>query len=184
MVVVAALRRLIAAWVALQCAAGLAAPLPPPERIDGVVTRVSDGDTLWLRPDPTPQRARPKPLKLRLVGLDAPELCQAHGREAGAALSALVLGQRVTVKRRASDQHGRALGTLWRGEQDVGAQLVHEGHAWSSRYRGDPGPYATEEAAARAARRGLFAAARPVEPWRFRREHGPCDAGAGAPRPP
>lgn len=167
-------RRLIAAGVALLGAAAVAAPLPPPERIDGVVTRVSDGDTLWLRPDPTPQRARPRPVKLRLVGLDAPERCQPHGPEAGAALSALVLGQRVTVRRRATDQHGRALGTLWRGDEDVGALLVREGHAWSARYRGDPGPYAAEEAAARAGHRGLFAGAAPEPPRDFRRRHGPC----------
>lgn len=171
----AALRRLTALGAALLCAVAAAAPLPPAERFDGVVTRVSDGDTLWVRPDPTSQRARPRPVKLRLVGLDAPERCQAHGPEAGAALSALVLGQRVTVRRRATDQHGRALGTLWRGEQDVGALLVTGGHAWSARYRGDAGPYAAEEAAARAARRGLFSAAAPEPPRDFRRRHGPCD---------
>lgn len=171
---VAALRRLIAVGAGLLSAVALAAPLP--ERFDGIVTRVSDGDTLWVRPDPTPQRPRPRPVKLRLVGIDAPERCQAHGAEAGAALSDQVLGRRVTVSRRATDQHGRALGTLWRGEQDVGAMLVREGHAWSARYRNDPGPYAREEREARSARRGLFATPAPQWPGDFRRMHGPCPA--------
>lgn len=157
----------------LLAAAGSAAASE--QRIDGVVTRVSDGDTLWLRPDPQPQRPRPRPLKLRLVGLDAPERCQAHGPQAGAALSAQVLGRRVTVLRRATDQHGRGLVTLWQGGEDVGARLVREGHAWSARYRGDPGPYAAEEQAARAAGRGLFADPAAEPPRDFRRRHGPCD---------
>lgn len=152
-----------------------------PQTFSGVVTRVSDGDTLWVQPDdgapgssgaaPTTRR---KPIKLRLVGIDAPERCQAHGDVATRALSDLVLHQRVTVRRRATDDYGRALGTLWRGDLDVSAQLVRDGHAWSARYRRDLGPYAREEQAARAARRGLFADASAQLPRDFRREHGPC----------
>lgn len=154
------------------------------ERFDGVVTRVSDGDTVWVRPAARPGEPRRKPVKLRLVGLDAPERCQAHGDVATEALSRRVLSQPVRVLRRATDEHGRALGTLWLGSQDVGAWLVREGHAWSARYRGDPGPYAVEEQAARRARRGLFAAADPVEPRDFRRRHGPCDVPLSRRAPP
>jgi micrococcal nuclease len=151
-----------------------AAPSLAAERFDGVVTRVSDGDTLWVRPDPSPQRARPRPLKLRLVGLDAPERCQAHGAEAGAALSDRVLGRRVSVTRRATDTHGRALGSVSLDGDDIGRWLVSQGHAWSSGYRGDPGPYAGPERAARASRRGVFADPAPEPPRAFRRRHGPC----------
>jgi len=142
----------------------------PPEVFTGTVTRVSDGDTLWLRPD-EPGR---KPIKVRLVGLDAPERCQAHGPQATAALSDWALNRRAEVRRRAFDDHGRALGTLWIDGNDIGARLVREGHAWSARYRGDLGPYAREEAQARAARRGLFASGSPQLPRDFRRKHGPC----------
>lgn len=144
-------------------------------RFTGTVTRVSDGDTVWVQPDGAEGAPRRKRVKLRLVGLDAPERCQPHGTEAGAALAAKVQGKRVTVRRRATDGHGRALGTLWLGEADVGAWLVREGHAWSARYRGDRGPYAREERAAQAARRGLFRHAAPQLPRDFRRRHGPCD---------
>lgn len=145
------------------------------ERFDGVVTRITDGDTVWVRPDATEGRGRRKPVKLRLVGLDAPERCQPHGSAAGAALAARVQDRRVTVRRRATDMHGRALGTLWLDEQDVGAWLVAEGHAWSARYGDDPGPYARQERRARTAGRGLFAVSDPELPRDFRRRHGPCD---------
>ena len=143
-------------------------------RVAGVVTRVSDGDTLWIQPEPAPGAPHRRRVKLRLVGLDAPERCQAHGMAAAAALAARVQGRQVVVLRRATDDYDRALVTLWLDGEDIGAWLVREGHAWSARYRGDPGPYAREEAAARAAHRGLFADAHPMPPRDFRRSHGPC----------
>ena len=161
----------------------LSALVPPAraaeERFEGVVLRVSDGDTIWVRPDPSPEAPRRARVKLRLVGLDAPERCQAHGAEARAALAERVLHRHVTVRRRATDDYGRALGTLWLGGQDVGAALVREGHAWSASWRGDPGSYAAEEREARRAARGLFAAPAPLPPRDFRRLHGPCEEGAG-----
>lgn len=136
----------------------------------GVVTRVSDGDTLWVQP----ADAARAPLKLRLRGIDAPELCQAWGAQSRDALAARVLRRRVEVDVRARDGYGRALGTLRVAGTDVAAALVAQGHAWSTRWRGS-GPYLREEQAARSARRGLFADAAAVEPRRFRRLHGPCD---------
>lgn len=150
------------------------------EAFDGWVTRVSDGDTLWVAPQREDGR-RGRPVKLRLVGLDAPERCQAHGEAARAALAGWVLKQRVQVDRGARDVYGRPLVTLRLAGEDLGARLVRQGHAWSARYRDDPGPYAREEAAARAARRGLFADPAAERPRDFRKRHGPCPSEA--PRP-
>lgn len=174
--------RVLLAMLALGLASCGLAVAAAPTRFSGVVSRVSDGDTVWVQPDAAPgERGHRARIKVRLLGLDAPERCQAHGREAGAALAALVQGRHVEVQRRATDDYGRALGTLSLGTQDVGALLVRDGHAWSAHYRGAPGPYANEERAARAARRGLFAEPAPVEPWRFRRVHGACEeVGCGA----
>lgn len=145
-----------------------------PERFAGTVTRVSDGDTLWVRPQSS-DGTRARPVKLRLVGLDAPERCQPHGDAATRALERQVKGHLVEVERIATDGHGRGLARVSVWGSDVGASLVRAGHAWSSHWRGDPGPYGDEEAAARSAGRGLFADANAIEPWRFRRAHGPCD---------
>jgi micrococcal nuclease len=144
----------------------------PAWALEGTVTHVTDGDTLWVRP-----AAGGKPVKLRLSGLDAPERCQAWGAESRRALAALVLKQAVRAEVVAHDQYGRRIGRLMRGGLDVGAQLVAAGHAWSQQFRGDPGPYAAQERQARRARRGLFAAARPERPGDFRKRHGPCPSG-------
>ncbi|MBA3624855.1 MAG: thermonuclease family protein [Methylibium sp.] len=170
-------------WVLALCLALASSVAAAGEtRFSGVFTRVSDGDTVWVQLDQEDGTPRRKRVKLRLVGLDAPERCQAHGREAGAALASRVQGRPVTVRRRATDDYGRALGTLWVGDEDVGAWLVREGHAWSARYRGNPGPYAAEEGDARKGRRGLFAKPLPaIEPRVFRREHGRCEAAFDQP---
>ena len=136
---------------------------------DGEVTRVADGDSLWVRP-----ASGGEPVALRLQGIDAPEGCQAHGAEARAALARRVLHQAVTVQTRARDDYQRSVARVRHRGEDVGAWLVREGHAWSMRYRRSAGPYAEQEAQARLARRGLWSQANPVEPRQFRRQHGRC----------
>ena len=139
----------------------------------GTVTWVTDGDTLWVRPD-TGGRAR----KLRLQGVDAPESCQSGGAQARQALIALALNQRVSVQTHARDGWGRSLATVrlrGKGGEDVAARMARQGWAWSYGRGRSRGPYAAQEAAARQARRGVFAhAAEPERPADFRRRHGPC----------
>lgn len=139
--------------------------------LSGTVTHVTDGDTLWVRPE-----GGGKPVKVRMEGLDAPEHCQAWGLQATAALTEKLLHQRIELAGRGRDDYGRLLGRPMLGGVDVGAWMVAQGHAWSHRWQHSAGPYAAEEAAARAARRGLFADAQAMEPRTFRHDHGPCDA--------
>ena len=138
----------------------------------GVVSYVTDGDTLWVRPR-TGEAAR----KLRLDGIDAPEICQTGGAVARAALQQMVLHQQVVVTIRRNDNYGRGLARIEFAGGDVGAQLVRAGQAWSYRWRRDPGPYAAEEAAARQAHRGLFGDDQPELPRDFRQRHGSCHVG-------
>ena len=133
------------------------------------VTRVSDGDTLWVR-----RASGGRPVAVRLAGIDAPELCQPHGLQAQQALQARAQRQSVVVRVQGRDDYQRLLARVQLDEQDLGSWLVSTGHAWSYRWRQDPGPYAQQQALARQARRGLWADAA-VEPRRFRREHGPCE---------
>jgi len=171
-------KQLIPAGLALLFALlALPAQAAPPWM--ATVTHVSDGDTLWVQ-----RSGQAAPIKLRLDGIDAPELCQRWGLAARDLLSARVLHQPVQVHARASDAYGRVLARIeWRGE-DVGAWMVAHGAAWSYRYRRSGGPYQALEAQARQAGRGLFAEPGAEPPRNFRRRHGPC-AGAGTiPVPP
>jgi endonuclease YncB( thermonuclease family) len=135
----------------------------------GVVTYVTDGDTLWVRPEEDGP-----PRKLRLDGIDAPEICQAHGPAAREALAQRLLHREVRVNTRSMDDYQRALATVTVQGDDVAAWMVNHGHAWSYRYRKDPGRYATQEKRARAQGVGLFARSDAVRPREFRKRHGSC----------
>jgi micrococcal nuclease len=136
---------------------------------EGVVTHVTDGDSLWVRP-----ASGGAPREVRLQGIDAPEICQAFGASARDALAARVLHRRVAVNSRARDKYRRALGRVTVNGQDLGAWMVGRGNAWSYRFRRDVGPYAAQEARARNARLGLWADGPAIEPREFRKRHGSC----------
>lgn len=135
----------------------------------GNVSFVSDGDTLWVRPD-----AGGPPRKLRIDGIDAPEICQTGGEAAREVLRQLVLHQHVEVTIRRNDDYGRGLARIRLDGHDLGAQMVQAGQAWSYRWRRALGPYAAEEAVARQSRLGLFAADTTELPRDFRQRHGSC----------
>lgn len=134
-----------------------------------VVTHVTDGDTLWVRP-----AGRTGDVELRLLHLDAPEGCQRHGAVAKKALAQRLLHQPVTVRAHGVDDYQRSLVQVRHRGQDVGAWLVQQGHAWARGYRGRAGPYTAAEREARRARKGLWAHANAEEPRAFRRSHGRC----------
>jgi micrococcal nuclease len=140
-----------------------------PTELTGTATRVVDGDTLWVKTvDDQPIAV------IRLEGIDAPESCQAGGKEATQALSRLVLNKPVVVKVVARDEHSRWVGKVFERETNVSEQMVRDGHAWSQRYKWDRGPYVVYERMALTLKRGLHAAGGAVNPREFRRTNGPC----------
>ena len=135
----------------------------------GAVTHVTDGDTLWVRP-----QEGGRPVQIRLLDVDAPEGCQAFGPEATHALRERVLHQRVQVRARGVDDYGRQLAHIRHGPDDIGAWLVRNGYAWSMTFRGKRGPYARLEAQARSEHRGLWAQPGAQDPRSFRKQFGRC----------
>ena len=133
---------------------------------------VVDGDTLWIGNE-----------KIRLLGIDAPELSQtcgdakggtwACGREATARLRALASAGELTCTRRGPDRYGRTLAICRAGGVDVGETLVREGLAVSYLSPTGPGDYRSLELTARLARRGIWQGQfeRPQD-WRKRQPYG------------
>jgi endonuclease YncB( thermonuclease family) len=161
----------LALGVGLAGAATKAKEPPKPVELTGTVTRVVDGDTLWLK-----TAADAEPVVIRIEGIDAPESCQPGGPEATAALTELVLNRTVTVRPSARDDWGRTVGKVFDGARDIGDRMVRDGQAWSTRWRYDRGPYVAEERMAQSLKRGLHAAGGAIQPRDFRKQHGPCEA--------
>lgn len=139
------------------------------ETYSGLVTHVSDGDTLWVKLD-----GGGAPRKLRIQGMDAPEICQAGGAASRDALVQLVANKTVNVMVKYQDDYGRGLARILVDERDVAAIMVLSGHAWSNRWRRSLGPYAAQEVQARAVGAGMFADPAPELPRDFRKRFGSC----------
>jgi endonuclease YncB( thermonuclease family) len=134
-----------------------------------MVTYVVDGDTMHVRPSNGGAVH-----KIRISGMDAPEICQIGGAASRQALQARVLRRSVTLRMQGVDDYGRDLALIYLSGEDVGQWMVQRGHAWSYRYLRDSGPYVQEEVHAKLLGRGLFAEMSPEYPREFRRRYGHC----------
>jgi len=92
--------------------------------LEGIVEKCYDGDTCHVRVDS-------KKLKIRLSGIDAPELKQTEGKFARNYLQYLIQGQKVKLVCTGKSYDRRTcevyLGDLW-----VNRKMVQEGWAWDS----------------------------------------------------
>lgn len=140
---------------------------------------VHDGDTITVLDGTKTQH------KIRLAGIDAPELKQAFGQTSKKYLSELVFGKDVGVEWKKHDRYGRIIGKVMVQPQDcstcqqtrdAGLAQLEAGMAWWYReYRReqtleDQGYYEYAEFDAKTQRRGLWADADPIQPWEWRKK--------------
>lgn len=132
--------------------------------LQGKVVGIADGDTLTLLD------AGKRQHKIRLAEVDAPEKNQAFGSRAKQALSDLCFGKQAQVSSSTADRYGRIVGTVYCDGVDANAELVRQGMTWVYvQYAKRGSPLFDLEKNARATQRGLWADAKPVPPWEWRR---------------
>jgi len=136
------------------------------------VVRVLDGDTVvvagWKE-------------RVRLANIDAPEKSHGYGKpgqpfsvQASRWLERELQGKPgVTIRCVDSDRYGRKVCNFYRAGQHVNKEIVRSGLAWANtsnrRYLRDRSVLDAQREA-EAARRGLWADNKPVEPWNWRHE--------------
>ena len=136
----------------------------------GWVSWVMDGDTVLLV-----RHGQLEPVKLRIDGIDAPEICQPGGVEARDAMIRQAQRKSVEVDDRGQDVYGRQVGRLSVDGVDLGAEMVRSGMAWAYRFRTGKGPYAGLQRQAQTQKMGVFAAPEAaMSPPVFRKFHGTC----------
>jgi micrococcal nuclease len=134
------------------------------DSFSGKVVGIADGDTIDVMHTGRAER-------VRLYGIDCPELHQAFGARAKQFTSNLAFGKNVGVRVRDVDQYGRTVGEVILPDgKSLNRELVRAGLAWWYRQfaRGDR-ELERLEAEARRDKRGLWADKDPVPPWNFRR---------------
>ncbi|MHC1698809.1 MAG: thermonuclease family protein [Geobacteraceae bacterium] len=146
--------------------------------LEGIVTKVSDGDTIQVHSGGTK-------LKIRLYGIDSPETekinrrtgrvskpGQPYGGEAEDALNGKIGGKSVRIDVVDIDKYKRLVSIVWLGSRNINKEMVAQGYAWAyKKYLSTP--YASEfiktEEHARSKRIGLWEHYNPTAPWQFRK---------------
>lgn len=132
----------------------------------GRVIEVNDGDVITVF-------NLNRPVRIKLLAVDAPEAGQAFGDVARNHLSALVHDKSVLVEYWGIAADGSLVGRVMLDKTDIGAQMIRDGAAWfDANNQGrlsvaDRDVYQQSEQAARNERRGLWQAQDPVAPWEF-----------------
>lgn len=133
------------------------------EVVTGRVVGVHDGDSITVLAAGNVQ------LKVRLDGIDAPELKQPFSQQSKQALSGLVFGKTVNLLVTGTDRYKRTLAVVMVAGLNVNREMVLRGLAWRyERYSKDAALLAAQNEA-RASKRGLWADASPVPPWDWRK---------------
>lgn len=143
----------------------------------GRVIRVSDGDTIAVQ-----VRPNEKPLKVRFLGIDAPEKKQPFGEYCRRKLADFIADKEVEILLFDQDRYGRTLGKVLeakKGEHrlDYGLEMISLGCAWHYKHfaRNQPASdrvtYARAEISARQELRGLWKEWSTAQaPWDYRKQ--------------
>lgn len=140
----------------------------------GRVTRVSDGDTLWLQ-----AVDRFEWIHIRLYGVDTPESewpdvwpAQPFSAEAKEFVVEQVSGKQVSVQLKDEKTYDRVVGEVFVDGQSLSRKLLSQGLAWWNRkYAPGNNDFKLLEAGARKKRLGLWSQREPVPPWEYRHKH-------------
>jgi len=108
--------------------------------------------------------------RVRLNGVDAPEIGQRFGLESRSRLRTLIFDRTVDVRPVGADQYGRLLACPVVDEGNVCETMVAEGWAWHYRQYSSDARLAALEQRAREARRGLWTDPDATPPWKRRAE--------------
>lgn len=130
----------------------------------GKVVKVADGDTFTLLD------SYGNTHRIRLYGIDCPELNQPFGKDAKRFTSNLVLQKMVSIEKISKDRNGRIVAKVTlNGNQSLNQLLLQNGLAWHFLKYDKSKTYADLERQARVAKLGLWASANPIAPWDWRR---------------
>ena len=137
--------------------------------VQGIISKVIDADTVIIESDGGSK------YRVRLLGIDAPEIKQEHGKEATKYLSNMVLGKNLTVIGSNKDKYQRLLGKLILDDNDINLNLIKNGMAWHSKFykssqdKKDQIMYSNAEIYAKVNKLGLWSKNLPIAPWEWRK---------------
>lgn len=133
--------------------------------ISGKVIRVSDGDTILLQ-------SGSQRIKVRMCGIDAPELKQSYGKDSKNYLENRILNKNVDIKVINEDKYGRKVGKVFYKNKDINLEMIETGNAWFYEYHAKrEKEYRKAFKNAQEQKLGLWKEKNPQNPRNFRLEN-------------
>ena len=140
--------------------------------------KIFDGDTIWIdQIDCDSKHILTENLKLRLIGIDAPEMEQQFGKESKLCLSQLIGNNSIKLKTYGRDRYQRILAKIMVGEVDINLAMIKKGCAWFYRQyqdsldENDQKLYDQAEQIAQRQFLGLFKNVKALPPWVWRKKN-------------
>ena len=145
--------------------------------VSGKVIRVSDGDTILIQ-------SGSQKIRVRMYGIDAPELKQKYGEESKKYLEKRIMDKNVDIKVINQDQYGRKVGKVFYREEfkdflkpfyknkDINLEMLETGNAWFYEYHAKhEKDYRKAFKNAKEQKLGLWKDKNPQNPRNFRLDH-------------
>ncbi|MEM9444843.1 MAG: thermonuclease family protein [Verrucomicrobiota bacterium] len=129
----------------------------------GKVVSVIEGDVIHFKADSNHE------YKIRLYGIDAPEMKQQHGKEAKKVLADKILKKSVRIEVNGMDRYGRTTGIVVLDKISINRWLVENGWAWQYRQYDQSDVLRDAQKSAHRKRLGLWQGTNPIPPWEFRK---------------
>lgn len=129
------------------------------------VIRVSDGDTILIQ-------SGSQKIRVRMYGIDAPELKQKYGEESKKYLEKRIMDKNVDIKVINQDQYGRKVGKVFYKNKDINLEMLETGNAWFYEYHAKhEKDYRKAFKNAKEQKLGLWKDKNPQNPRNFRLDH-------------
>ena len=136
------------------------------QRFPVTVVGITDGDTFTVINRDKLQ------LKVRIIGIDAPEKNQPFGNKAKQALSDLIYRKTIDIDVQYQEKWGRYAAKVYTSDgRDVALLMLQAGMAWHNADYDKTAAYKKAQEAARGAKTGLWSDAHPEAPWEYRKKH-------------
>lgn len=132
--------------------------------IEGKIINVIDGDTCTIL------TTNNKKIKIRLYGIDAPELSQEYGVKAAKILQALILQQNIRASILKRDKYRRSIAKIYLADLYINQLLLKIGVAWHYKKYSRDSDLAKAEQTAILNHIGLWQNKSPIPPWIFRKK--------------
>src|SRR4030095_1096225 len=129
-----------------------------PDSFSARCISVRDGDTIEVLRD---NRA----IRVRLEGVDCPELGQGFSQKAKLFTSGLAFGKTVKIPPIGNDEYGRLIARVVVDGKDVSEELLKAGLAWHFKKYNHDQDLAELERKASEDRIGLWSLSNPIAPW-------------------